>query len=292
MKSLVLVLLAPLGAQTMLTSAGYGYRLPANRIVAAPGQILSVSTLGLPSTGVEADFPAIGPEGLPDAVRGLSVTLVQPNRVTRLRLIGIQQSCGAPATCPVVTTFTVTIPYEVDLTRPAVLEFRGNDTLAATTEVKLVSDQIHVMNTCDQIGVFISAASGVPAGTCAPIVAHASGALVSADQPARPGERLVLWAYGLGTVDTSPGGACCGPVVEQPFTVNLFHSRGEGRPFERWTSMAPLYAGAPATGRYQVHFDVPRSIPDGIAPCSGGTNVRVTLNGPTSADHADICVSP
>ncbi|MBL8229150.1 MAG: hypothetical protein JNL98_11760 [Bryobacterales bacterium] len=277
-------------SQPVLILAGYGYRLPANSITAAPGQILAVSILGLPYIGTDIDIPVMGPEGWPLAIRGLSVTLVQSSISKRLQLRGVQQMCGVSPKCPETTTLTVQMPYELEVGAPAILEFRHNEVLAATTTVKLVTDQVHILNSCDQTGV-----SGVSAAMCLPVVTHADGSLVSGIQPARPGERLVLWAFGMGAVDRDFQPECCSrpelvPVVRQPFTVGLFYTSGADQPFGRLASLIPLFAGAPWPGMYQVQFDVPPA-PEDMAPCNGGSNLRILINGPSSADTADVCLA-
>ena len=41
-----------------------------------------------------------------------------------------------------------------------------------------VTDRVHVINTCDQTGISLSLASGLPGDSCTPMVMHAAGLLV------------------------------------------------------------------------------------------------------------------
>ena len=64
-------------AQTGIPVAGFGYRTPADRVTAAPGQVMIVSVFGAAARLAGPVFPVVGPEGLPTTVSGFSVDFVQ-----------------------------------------------------------------------------------------------------------------------------------------------------------------------------------------------------------------------
>ena len=54
-------------------------------------------------------------------------------------------------------------------------------------------DNIHILNTCDAFPPVSSKAA-----SCQPVVTHGGGTLVTADAPAKAGEEIVIYAFGLG----------------------------------------------------------------------------------------------
>jgi len=289
---LLVALSFPAQSQTGLTVAGFGYRKPANTITAAPGQVLTVSSFGITKRIPDPVFPLPTATGLPTEVEGVSVDLVQGPVTVQLPIRGIQQN-------PPATTLTIQIPYEliVDSRDPARLRIKEGGATVSEIAVNPVADSVHVINTCDQTGIFLSIADGVPAGFCAPMVIHARGPLVSASAPATPGETLILWAYGLGALDHPMLSSCCSspdqlPRAVQPFNVSFSYTDAGRFPFRRLTQAVPTYVGMPGAGNYQVHFVVP-DVPADISRCSARVgNLRVLVSGPSSADSAEICVQP
>jgi uncharacterized protein (TIGR03437 family) len=167
-------------------------------------------------------------------------------------------------------------------------------TTVASVNINPVVDNVHIINTCDQTGIFLSVAYNVQAGVCVPIVEHASGQLVSASLPAKGGETLVLWAYGLGALNHPAEITCCStpegvPVAVQPFTIGFSYFDFARFPLRRLGQVIPSYAGG-GVGIYQVVFAVP-SAPSDLSPCYSTTNnLKILLSGPSSADGAEICL--
>ena len=292
--ALFLLPLAP--AQTGVTVASFGYRTPGRTIIAAPGQFLNVSVFGVTTRFPEAVKPVSGPAGLPTEINGVSAEFVQGSTVIMLALWALQQTaCPAAASCSPATTFTFQMPYELDAASrdQATLKIRENKAMVAEVAITPVSDRVHIINTCDETKVSIGVAIDVPAGTCAPIIVHANAQLVTAAHPARPGETLIIWAYGLGTLDR-PIADCCGgpdPVIPravQPVTIALSYSSSDSSSLRRLPALVPTYAGGVILS--QVHFIVPEA-PASLAACSATAgNLRVLLAGTSSADAADICL--
>lgn len=285
--------------QTGVTVAGFGYRTPSNSVSGAPGQVMTVSVFGVLTRLPDPVFPVAG-NGLPTNVQGLSVTFVQGTISIPLPIRGVQQSsCPATGVCSPATTFTIQIPYELSLDSDAgaTLEVRDGATVVAHVAVKPVTDAIHVINTCDQTGVYLSIAFGLPAGSCVPMVMHPGGPLVTASAPAKPGEILVMWAYGLGAIDHPIPTDCCSspdqlPLATQPFNVGFSYPDANRATFRRLAQTIPTYAGMVGEGLYQVHFFVP-AVPSVLPACTElQGNLRVLVSGPNSADGADLCVEP
>lgn len=284
-------------AQTGLTVAGFGYRVPSNSVAAAPGQVMTVSVFGIARRASTPILP-VPLNGLPTEVEGLTVSFVQGSASTALPIRAVQQSaCPATGACSPATTFTIQIPYELNVTAAAALEMRDTGNVVARVAISPVTDDIHIINTCDQTGIYLSVAYAVPDGLCAPMVMHAKGPLVSATAPAKPGETLILWAYGLGAIDHPIPSNCCQspdelPLATQPFNIGFSYPDASRIAFRRLESSAPTYTGMPGAGLYQVHFVVP-NLPPGIPACTESKgNLKALLSGPTSADSADLCVQP
>jgi uncharacterized protein (TIGR03437 family) len=286
-------------AQTGIGVAGFGYRQPANAITAAPGQFMIVSVLGITTRIPNPIVPPIT-SGPAPAVQGITVGFVQGPVTVQVQIWEVQQSpCPASGACSPATTLTMQIPYELnpDSSTQAVLEVQENGAPVTNIVLNPVTDSVHVLNTCDQTGLFLSLASGLPADFCVPMVMHAQGPLVSMSASAKPGETLVVWAYGLGAIDHPMPEDCCSsvdqlPLAVQPFNVSLTYADAGRFLLRRLAQVVPDYVGMVGSGLYQVHFVVP-AVPSDISPCSGTSgNLTVQVSGPNSADAAQLCMQP
>ncbi|SPE24042.1 exported hypothetical protein [Candidatus Sulfopaludibacter sp. SbA3] len=286
-------------AQTGITVAGFGYRNPANTVTAAPGQVLTVSVYGVAARFASPVAPVAGINGYPTQIQGVSVDFVQGSLTVHLPIWGIQQTaCPATGACSPATTFTFQIPYELDPASgdQAQLNVQENGATSAQVVLNPVTDSVHVINTCDQTGIFLSIAVGLPDGSCVPIVMHPGG-LVTPTSPAKPGETLVLWAYGLGAIDHPVPNPCCSspdqlPLAAQPFNLSFSYLDAGAFPMRRLGVATPSYTGMTGAGLYQVQFVVPAA-PASLSPCSGRSgNLTVQVSGPASADTATICLQP
>jgi uncharacterized protein (TIGR03437 family) len=287
-------------AQTAIAVAGFGYRVPADAIVAAPGQILTVSLFGLMARIPAPVFPTASVNTFPTTISGISADFVQGPVTVQLPIRGVQQTpCPAAGACSPATTLTLQIPYELDPTSaaPAVLRVHEAGAIAATVKLNAVSDSLHIINTCDQTGIFLSLASDIPAGTCVPMVMHPRGPLVSHSSPATSGETLVAWAYGLGAVDHPIPADCCVvpdqlPLAVQPFTVILSFADAGSYPLRPLAQLAPTWVGAVGGGLYQVQFVVPPVPSNPAIPANLHGRLNIVISGPASADSALVYVQP
>jgi uncharacterized protein (TIGR03437 family) len=261
---------------------------------------MTVSVFGVAKRIPTPVFPTSGTAGFPTEVSGISADFVQGLVTVQLEIRGVQQTaCPASGTCAPATTLTIVIPYELnpDSGTPAQLHVREAGSTVATVNLKPVSDSVHIINTCDQTGIFLSLADGIPDGTCAPMIMHPRGPLVSPSAPATPGETLVVWAYGLGAVDHPITPGCCAapeqlPLAVQPFTVNLSFADLGSFPMRRLAQLVPTYVGSDGGGIYQVQFVVPAVQNGPGIPAGRPALLNIQVSGPASADSAQVYIQP
>lgn len=287
---------------------GAGYTAPTAVVRAAPGEVVTVFTRGILTRVADPVVASTLP--LPTILRGISVLLRQaaaPPEVA-VPLFSIHQfdSCQGIAPEPCVTTaITLQIPFELVPETPGAVPATGNSARLVVVEsgvpgepLALVAqtDQIHAVTNCDTTSAG-AAPSPLPCPT--PIVTYADGGLVTAARPARPGETLVMYAFGLGrTTPLLPSGqpspttpAVTAGLLDFNFSVNAPPRLRRDGPSVQRALFAGLTPGF--VGLYQVNFLVPE-IPPSVLPCSATnvSNVTVTLIGATSFDGAGICVQP
>jgi len=246
-------------AQTGASVVNLGYQT-ARTIVVAPGQVLNLTLHGLTTsfdaTQVANAFP------LPTNFNGLSVSLQQSGATTPI-LMPLLNGSGVlscnrglaafliqPAnlvTCPFEdATFdlVVQIPFELKPNLPGIdngcttvpCQSSINDAVLTITEaagtgaslrVFPVVDQIHILNSCtDNVSTVLLAGPSVYATyACYPLITHADSTGVSPSKPAKPGEELIAWAFGLGRPDTAfttvSGTPAAGVPVSRPFTLSF-----------------------------------------------------------------------
>jgi len=309
-RSAVLVLLGLIGGralpQTTSAIVGAGYA-PTTPITVAPGQIITVFVTGF---ATPADQIAASTVPLPRKLGGISATLVPTAPAISVPILGISsvntcllQVPTPGLSCGTVTGVTVQIPFEIVVdwgnieTPPTVTYLTISDDSGHSASVRLLPlpDQIHVV-----VKGNVILANGV--------VTHADGTVIDAAHPARSGEVVVMYAYGLGkTTPTVITGAASPSVAvsEQGFQLN-FDYRPNAMPspgktvFGSSAGPVPLFAGLTPgfVGLYQINFAIPAA-PAGLPSCSELpglgrpilSNLTVTLVGATSFDGAGICVS-
>jgi uncharacterized protein (TIGR03437 family) len=166
--------------------------------------------------------------------------------------------------------------------------------------VTLPADNIHIIDACDTTAR-LGQSQGVP---CGKTVTHADGSPVTASSPAKVGEQVVLYAFGLGQTQprVKTGEATPNPPPQFPANTfglifNFAPNAAPSVPNPRGTVTPPVYAGLVVgfAGLYQINFIVPPAPSTApYAACSGSvrSNLTVTLLGPFSSDGAGICVQP
>jgi hypothetical protein len=311
-----LVTPAPLFGQGM-TLMGSGYASPTT-IRVSPGQITTFFVSGLSMGTAKPQKASSLP--LPNSLAGVSVTINQssPKQSLPAPLLAVQQLNGCsnggappPPTVPsdcLVAAITVQIPFELSLASPNI----GDASTPAAAEVVItangatskaftilpVSDNIHVIKTCDafppkQVDPTVSVSLG-----CNAAVTHADGTLVTADAPGKAGEVLVIYTFGLGqttpAVKTGSATPTPAPVLGPASrlgsvrTLELqydFRPNAEpSSPFNILTGvisttpptapviilLSPLFVGLTPgqVGLYQINVQLPSAFPAAVLPCT------------------------
>ena len=298
--------------------AGSGYTVPATTLTAAPGQILTVSVYGLTPRNTDPGFSAYNSNGMYATLNsGLSASPIQPNdgQEIPVGIFAVQQTkCSIDAKCAPLTTLTIRLPFELQLPRDATglatLKLFDQGVVVGEFAVHPVSDNVHFANTCDQTLMLVSVLSANPVKRCTALVQHLNGKLVTSDDPARPGDVLMAWMYGLGTTVPLPPPQpiilSLGPPLtefvpplpaSQTFDLGFVvqPNVGPSRPLPSTGLTHPLWAGINGgVGLYQVNIALPSTLPDGpFVQCNGveiTSNVTITVAGVNSIDGAQICV--
>ena len=290
-----------------LAGSGSSYRIPSAALDVAPGQVIVLHVYGV-QTAIESNIVPVPDSGaFPKSLNGISVDLVQGKDATAtpLGLRAIYQThCLAP--CSRVTGITLQIPFELQAdfasrSDPApYLRIGENGKAAGGVSLNPVTDNVHVLNTCDDSQVYISAAYSVPQNVCTPVV-MVGNALNSLYNLAHAGDSLAMWVFGLGAKTSQPEPCCSSPdQLSKP--VQSFQLNFDFRPNAPASAAmpgfgvtaSPAFAAYVGGGMYQVNFGVPPP-PAGLPACDGvriKSNLTVTLTGPNSYDAAQLCVAP
>jgi hypothetical protein len=290
-----------------LAGAGYGFGPPYP--VVAPGQVVLLQVAGL-KTVLSPSFQQAVSIPLPATLAGISVTVTQTVRLSimgtprvtsyKVPILSLNQmnlcDTGTASDC-LMTYIAVQMPYELEAnpTSPPIIQSQivisENGTDSQVFMLAAQYERIHVITTCEnqpwQTG-------------CPSTVAHADGTLVSGRSPAKPGETVVVYAWGLGsTMPAVKTGAATtlpapvvnlgdqGPRVSFDFTPNAAASRHfpAGSYAKAW--LTPGFVGL-----YQVNVQLPSTFPD-VPSCVPGvvqSNLTISVIGDFSFDGAAICV--
>ena len=114
-------------------------------------------------------------------------------------------------------------------------------------------------------GMFTTGQNGIGAGS----ITHANGSLVTEANPAKPGETVIAYAAGLGTVTPLPQdgvAASANPLGVTDSVVDIYIG-GVETPSVTFAGLAPGYAGL-----YQINFVVPPGAKPGDAYCDIATD--------------------
>jgi uncharacterized protein (TIGR03437 family) len=145
-------------------------------------------------------------------------------------------------------------PQQVGVQIP--FEVAGQSTATVTVSVGGLTSATRTINIAPTSpGVFTVNQSGGGPG----IIAHADGSLVSAENPARPNEIVVLFATGLGVVSPSlgTGAPSAGNQTAAATTVLV---GGNSSATVEFSGASPGFVGL-----YQVNFRVPANTPAGAS---------------------------
>jgi uncharacterized protein (TIGR03437 family) len=203
----------------------------------APGEFVSLFGSGLASSTLVASLP------FPKTLGGVQVTVN-----------------GLPAPIYLVSAgqISVIMPFATPTYSFATFQVSNNGTK---------SNPITLYTASSSPGVFTTTQNGV--GPAA--VTHANGAVVTANNPAKAGETLVVYVTGLGSVTPAVPDGTAAPlsplsyVDDSQLTVDILDQNGNfystGKP--AFAGLAPTFAGL-----YQINFTMPsgaNAVPSGTA---------------------------
>ncbi|HKW98343.1 MAG TPA: hypothetical protein VJN43_11475 [Bryobacteraceae bacterium] len=290
-----------------------GYQVP-TPVLVAPGQVITFFVHGIGSGLTGPVHAATLP--LPNALAGISAMLVQYNPAQPVPILAVEpiRTCSdmSQAGCGTYTAVTVQMPYAMQATDPGTvtglpppggqLVLSENGVAAATVDLIPFGDEIHVLRTCDALYTHRE----LP---CYAIATHADGTLITTNTPAKAGEQIVLYAFGLGTTNppVPAGQAATAPTpTSVPFSISFDprqNALASRPPVGGAPAASPLFAGLTTgyAGLYQINVTVPR-LPAGSLACSNGgfsyngiqieSNLTINIGGRASFDGVGICVDP
>lgn len=320
MRVLLFCFLTSLYAQTSTPTIGGGGYISPIPMTVAPGQLITLFVSGAGQL-TSAVYAPPGP--LPTTLAGFSATFHQAtDQAVPIMAVQPITTCLAfalPAggSCGNMAAVTVQIPYNIIAlcpiceniaTIPAQLAIAVNGTVGPSVLVQPLSDQVHILTSCD---IMLPGSTAHPFTTplpCAPMVTHADGTQVSVQHPAKSGEELVAYAVGLG--QTNPPLTTGQPVTKAAasaiaFTMDFNYRSNALATKPASSGPPPVFVGATSgfVGLYQINFIVPPA-PAGLAACGFATiilppgaetvqsNMTVSIGSNFSFDGAGICVQP
>jgi hypothetical protein len=294
-----------------------GYTAPAPLYV-APGQVITLFVEGVGKTLTQV---VRAPDGLwPASLADISVTLLQEAKIP-VPILEVRPivACSPPLSfeipCGAMMAITVQIPYQLLplcplCLRPVlpspelVVTEKGQDGTAIG--ITPLADQVHMLTSCDILLQTNPPSVNLTGLPCPFMVIHSDGQLVSAANPAKPGEELAAYAVGLGVTNPAAreGQPAPAPIqTVQTFLVD-YNFRGNALPTKPDDQSPPaVFSGLVPNypGLYQINFVVP-ALPSGTKPCANPgrlgaganvvqSNLTVTFGGAFSFDGVLICVA-
>jgi len=287
------------------TLVGARYSGSTTGLVIAPGQFARLEVTGLTTVLPQGNrFQQASTVPLPTTLAGISVMVTQavPKGQVSMpaAMLSVEQvnSCADQSTSSpdcFITFLMVQIPNELSYNighAPATeITVAEGGAQSAAFAVGAVTDNFHVITSCDK------GAQGI----CQSVVTHADGTLVSSQDPAGPGEVVVIYAWGLGgTLPFVPTGAVTptpapttaipgynGVGVQLDFTPNAAAFRAVQ------FDLVAAYLTPGQVGLYQVNVQLPSAFPD-LQACYDYTvlsNLTINLLGLMSFDAAQVCVA-
>ncbi|HKW99019.1 MAG TPA: hypothetical protein VJN43_14865 [Bryobacteraceae bacterium] len=305
-------------AQTNAGIAGAGYNGLAPLRV-APGQVITVFVSGVGSKVTQRVSAAGVP--WPTSLQGISAAVVENESMAApIATVYPFNTCvlnPEPPPCQTEIGVTLQVPFELfpnnpnSEAPPSYAELIVSDDAGHSAALLLDPeiDAIHVLRAGDTIFA-ANLASPRPSDG---IVTHANGDAVSAENPAKAGEQLVMYAVGLGATtpgvqtgkgSPSPAASAGGFVLNFDYRVNARPSPGSA--LLQPMPAKPVFVGLTPgfVGLYQINFVVPPApagLPACVDPRTVGpglsafrfpfSNLTVTLVGFWSFDGVALCVA-
>ena len=288
----------------IIASAGYSPPAP---LQAAPGQVVTIFVRDVPR-GADGRLRSETASGLPlpTALGGIAVTIIQASGTLKAPIFAVRQesecqAAGVDEASCLLTAIQIQVPYDLDadislspLKRviyaplaQALIEVDGRS--GRPFALQPLPDNAHVLTSCDT-------SWDTSAGKeCQRSVYHADGTVADVNAPAKPGETVVVYAYGLGTTDpkTVAGAAAtsAAPVTDLLGALRLVAALQKD--FLNASSSSPrvfadsrtlgdvipiVFTGlmSGGVGVYQVNITLPQD--SASYPCGGDVHSNSILN--------------
>lgn len=315
--SMLFLSLSSAQAQSSANLVAASYSAPAGFEV-APGQVVTLFFQGVkPLADGKLRSATADTAVLPTTLAGLSARITQLGADLPVPLFAVRQEnqCGSQpvAAACVLTSVKVQIPFELALdpqpasgiSPPAQITLVEDGQTGRPVRLQPVVANAHVLTSCDLVW------DTNPESTCNRAAYHADGRIVSASAPAKAGETVSVFAYGLGPV--WPAGVTGKPApsaaqIEQsgvlrvwadirkeplnasPSAQKFFDAEAISKP-----GAAIQYAGvAPGQiGLYQINVLVPASFQP-ILTCGAEirANASILVTTAQGSEVIPVCVAP
>ncbi len=283
-----------------------GPRESAGWFVIAPGQVITLEVFGL-KTVLLSNPPII--TNLSVTVNqdlGKGVSLSAPVLNVSQKVLG----CSSDPLNPecLLTLVTVQMPFELaystDSHQPNIgtqIVISENGAPSKAFIAGVIGDNIHILKVCG---------NGNPSGSIS-CVTHADGTVISPYSPAKAGETVVVYAYGLGKTNPPVKTGAITP-DSAPTVVPTYNSLPvsfqfdftpnarpyQEAPYSTWRGSVrdglPEFAGLTPgfVGLYQINIKLPEKFPP-VPACGGSVTSNLMINiAIASSDGAPICVQP
>jgi uncharacterized protein (TIGR03437 family) len=203
--------------QVAATLSAVGYATPAP-IAVTPGQVVTLFFHGvapLPSGSLRSAEAKAVP--LPTALGGLSVHVSRPPVNFPIFAVRQQSDCadGQVNQACLLTSVRVQVPFDLQPVKELVLEVDGQASRSFLLTQN--TDNAHVLTSCDLTWDTNWTSS------CNRLAFHGDGSIITEKSPARRGETIVVYLWGLGRTSPSvPSG--------EPSPAGVLMSHGPGIP--------------------------------------------------------------
>jgi len=294
-------------AQPAASLAAVGYTGPGFPLPVAPGQVVTLFFYGVaPFADGQLRFAQATNVPLPTTLAGLSVHIAQQPLSFPIFAVRQQNECDQDLAgnlgC-LLTSIRVQVPIELLATTEMILNVNGQTSRGFA--VQPIADNSHVLTSCDVSWDIRFTTS------CSRLLFHADGNAVSESDPARRGETIIVYAFGLGqTSPRVPNGAAPSGAIFKDFAGHprvrarfLSYLSTELTAIPRAFSQedaddpgSPIaFAGLTPgqVGLYQLNIPVPQTLQP-QAPCSKVVLGNMALHITTSQGTESIafCLQP
>jgi hypothetical protein len=277
-----------------------------NVIQAAPGQVITFHIQGIGQNVKDSIYATSLP--LPTVLGGISAQLTQfPPSSSPVPIFSIQKlapcwegavSPGCDSSYAAVTVQLPTTGFQAQVRGvlvgvpipPALLQFSENGAIVASVTVSLFSDQIKVCNNSEYDSSRLYSMLSLDA--CGP-----GNLRLGPQKTFKSGQEYVVYVFGLGG-GGYPDFAGKSPGPNDKFGMKpqvVFDARtnaGPSNPTNYITGLRDPASWGPVVGYpglYQVRVILPE-LPLGAPNCFGGTNLTISVVGPSSYDGDRICM--